>query len=57
MASEYCCECGELTGRAGRGEDSLYDEDQGPYCPECWEERTEGLYGATDIPLKDVKGM
>jgi len=34
---EYCCECGEATGRAGRGEDSLFTDDgEGPYCAECW---------------------
>ena len=34
---EYCCECGYPTGRAGKGEDSLYDsDDNGPYCWECW---------------------
>lgn len=35
---EYCFACGEPTGRAGKGEDSLYDDnDEGPYCWECWE--------------------
>ncbi len=34
---EYCCECGEPTERAGRGEDSLYtDDDEGPFCSDCW---------------------
>ncbi len=36
---EYCCHCGEPTGRAGKGEDSLYAEDgTGPYKPECFHE-------------------
>ncbi len=36
---EYCFVCGEPTGRAGKGDDSLYDEDdEGPYCPGCWHE-------------------
>jgi hypothetical protein len=36
---EYCFKCGEPTGRAGKGDDSLYDEDgNGPYCSECWRE-------------------
>lgn len=34
---EYCCECGEPTGRAGKGEDSLYaDSGEGPFCCECF---------------------
>lgn len=36
---EYCVCCGEATGRAGIGEDSLYCDacDRGPFCPACWE--------------------
>ena len=35
---EYCDNCGDPTGRAGKGDDSLYtDEDEGPYCWECWQ--------------------
>lgn len=35
---EECCECDEPTGRAGKGEDSIYcDEcEEGPFCSECW---------------------
>lgn len=34
---EYCCECNNPTGRAGRGEDSLYTEDdKGPFCQDCF---------------------
>jgi len=36
---EYCSLCEDPTGRAGRGDDSLYDEDGGPYCLECWEDK------------------
>lgn len=36
---EYCCECDQLTGRAGRGEDSLYYDDDGPFCWDCWQEK------------------
>ena len=36
---EYCCECDQPTGRAGRGEDSIYvaypDKEIGPLCEEC----------------------
>jgi len=34
---EYCCECNQPTGNAGKGEDSNYtDDDEGPYCYECF---------------------
>ncbi len=34
---EYCCECNQPTGRAGKGDDSLFGEDgDGPYCSQCW---------------------
>ena len=36
---EYCCECDQPTGRAGRADDSLFTEDdEGPFCGACWEE-------------------
>ncbi len=40
MKIERCCECDEATGRAGRGEDSLYDpadSGKGPYCQDCFD--------------------
>ena len=36
---EYCCDCSQPTGAAGKGEDSLYDDDDGPYCRECWSDK------------------
>ncbi len=34
---EYCSVCGKATGRAGKGEDSLFGNDgDGPYCYDCW---------------------
>ena len=35
--AECCCKCLQPTGRAGRGEDSIYCDhcDSGPYCEEC----------------------
>uniref|UniRef100_A0A6M3LX22 RING-type domain-containing protein n=1 Tax=viral metagenome TaxID=1070528 RepID=A0A6M3LX22_9ZZZZ len=37
MSLEYCLACGEPTGRAGRGDDSIYcDCGSGPFCIECW---------------------
>lgn len=32
---EHCCECGSPTGRAGRGDDSIYIGDYGPLCKTC----------------------
>lgn len=32
---EYCCECDQPTGNAGKGEDSNYTDDEGPYCWDC----------------------
>lgn len=38
MEYEYCCLCGELTGRTGEGNDSLYLIDgSGPYCQDCYD--------------------
>lgn len=37
-AEERCYRCDALTGRAGKGEDSLYIGDHGPYCSECYNE-------------------
>ena len=34
---EYCCECGSPTGKAGASEDSMYIEDEGPFCEECYD--------------------
>lgn len=41
---EECFLCGDLTERAGAGEDSIYcDEcDTGPYCPKCFRIHHEG---------------
>lgn len=34
---EYCCNCDEPTGNAGKDEDSLYIEnDHGPFCSACF---------------------
>lgn len=39
MEYELCFVCGDETGRAGRGDDSIYcDEcDEGPFCLGCYE--------------------
>ena len=36
---ELCWLCDEPTGRAGKAEDSLYREEVGPYCEECWDKK------------------
>ena len=38
FGDETCCECGCATGRAGRGDDSMYcdDCDAGPFCEDCY---------------------
>jgi len=34
---EYCCECDQPTGNAGKSEGSNYTDDgEGPYCYECF---------------------
>ena len=42
---EYCCLCGQPTGKAGPGEDSLYDHRDGPYCAECFWREQEARHG------------
>jgi hypothetical protein len=37
LTREHCFICGTETGRAGKSEDSIYDEDDaGPYCEDCY---------------------
>lgn len=35
---EHCCNCGDKTGKSGKGDDSLYCEvcGKGPFCEDCW---------------------
>lgn len=41
-AADRCCKCDELTGRAGKGDDSIYAEDgEGPFCVRCHREYCE----------------
>ena len=43
MDKERCIQCDELTGGAGRGDDSLYgDNGDGPYCEECYDKTPDG---------------
>lgn len=52
MTIERCAICDEPTGRAGRGEDSLFVEDKGPFCSGCFEDICGlcGEPGADKIP-------
>ena len=35
---EICINCGDPTGKAGKGDDSLYLYDEGPYCQDCYDQ-------------------
>lgn len=50
MTYETCTECGCETGKAGRGEDSLYSEydDSGPYCGDCFDVHEEKCRTASE---------
>jgi hypothetical protein len=38
---ELCCSCNARTGRAGKGEDSLYSVNgEGPFCEDCFNDLT-----------------
>lgn len=39
---ELCVDCDAPTGRAGRGEDSIYIGDHGPLCEQCREQKEPG---------------
>ena len=34
---ERCVQCDNFTGRAGRGDDSLFTTEGGPYCEDCYD--------------------
>jgi len=34
--NEYCSKCGDPTGRAGNYEDSLFIDEEGPLCDDCY---------------------
>ena len=39
MKYEYCCNCSEPTGKAGAGDDSLYTDNDGPFCEDCFPDK------------------
>lgn len=52
---ETCFICGEKTGRAGRYDDSIYDEQgRGPYCESCHKEVQEKLTAPSGLALAEA---
>lgn len=49
MSLEYCFRCGDPTGRAGRGDDSIYIGDEGPFCEECYSNRNLSRPSYSDV--------
>jgi hypothetical protein len=45
--TEYCCSCKRPTGRAGKGDDSLYCDvcGAGPFCEECYDSHIAWCHG------------
>lgn len=54
MSLEYCFRCGDPTGRAGRGDDSIYIGDEGPFCEECYA-KTKRLETAIRSAIANIK--
>ena len=51
---EYCTECSSATGRAGRGEDSIYYLDNlGPFCEDCHDQL--GAEVVDNLGLDDLR--
>jgi phage terminase large subunit-like protein len=57
MTLEHCCACDRPTGRAGRGEDSLYAGDFGPYCEDCWCEVPEKLAALVATKGAEIRAL
>ena len=50
---EHCCQCGERTGKAGKGEDSLYLQNGvGPYCETCFEP-----FNALEVEIANLRAQ
>lgn len=49
--TEHCVECDEPTGNAGKGEDSLYYDGEGPLCKACY--LVNQRYDNEDLMLPD----
>lgn len=46
---EYCFTCNDATGNAGKEEDSLYIDDIGPYCQDCYDEIVDNIHEQDNI--------
>ena len=58
MKYEYCCNCSEPTGKAGAGDDSLYTDNDGPFCEDCFpdKERPQRTWvGLTEEDIDDAE--
>lgn len=51
---EYCLLCDGLTGRAGKGDDSLYFYDVGAFCEKCYDLISPAIKAARDSNLKEA---
>ena len=52
--TEYCCVCGEPTGKACRADDSLYCDicDTGPFCKDCYDAHADDCRDARIAELE-----
>ncbi len=52
---EHCCHCDQPTGKAGRGDGSIYIDalDLGPLCEECWHAAVEEI--KSDAGISDLE--
>lgn len=57
LPSEVCVDCDKETGRAGKGEDSHYAGDFGPYCDDCWEDLREVLQDSLVAANKKIEEL
>jgi len=44
MNYERCFNCGQLTGKAGIDEDSIFLGDCGPFCDECYDALVDDVF-------------
>lgn len=54
---EYCCECDEPTGNAGKGDGSLYIAHEGPFCDDCHSNISEERFEEYHIIKSKLKAV
>lgn len=57
---EYCLVCDEQTGKAGKGDDSLYHFEIGPFCEHCYDlycAENDTALARKDALLREAKGL